>query len=267
MDLAYELKSRFGDVELVKLSELVESITFVSKVRVRDESKRTDEPYEEISFNDVDAYGVIHPPKEFKQLEPANKKALISQRLHKGDLLIAYREGHYKVALFDGRYENKTLIGNSSMLRITFSNKRNMNTPLFVQAYLQLSIVQEYFAKVVADTKQSSATKSKKGLTSAHLLNLDIPYFKESDNPYSFKERFHITSEIYILISQIQEKIEDLFNGYDKVKEKMLYDELYSNSNSYFLEQKNDIQLQNLFKQMKNDLESCIEDFNIQPRK
>ncbi|MCX6075500.1 MAG: hypothetical protein NTW78_01285 [Campylobacterales bacterium] len=116
-----ELQKLFPNTKIIKLGDITTKIATISKVRVG--QTRTFSEYDEISLNDLDAYGVITVPEIPKYLGPANASSISSQRLCEGDLVLTHRGSVFKVGLVGSEYK-KVIVGNNSMIRIQFPHAR-----------------------------------------------------------------------------------------------------------------------------------------------
>lgn len=200
------LKELFANAKIIKLKDITTKIATISKVRVG--QTRTFSEYDEISLNDLDAYGVITVPEIPKYLGPANASSISSQRLCEGDLVLTHRGSVFKVGLVGSEYK-KVIVGNNSMIRIQFPHAKNQYTPLFVQAYLQLPFVKEYLNKQI-----TCGSKERKILSSANLAELPIPEFDEKNQTFDFLEfyygRISITIEAQKLLDEATRIIETM---------------------------------------------------------
>ncbi|MDD2358309.1 MAG: hypothetical protein PHX13_10405 [Thiovulaceae bacterium] len=205
----------FGDIKLVTLGDLVKKIAIVSKVRIGSEERMTDQFYQEISLSDIDSYGIIHPPRNQKELGKANATALANQTLNPGDIVLSHRARTLTLGLFDGRYDQYPLIAQNSMMRIQFAQDRKVNTPLFIQAYLRLHLVRSHLNSITEESEK------KQPLSASHLLDLPIPYFEEHQNPYSLKDLYYGRIDTYNEISRMASHMRSL-----EQKGRLMYEEM-----------------------------------------
>lgn len=241
-ELEENLYKLFGDVKLVKLSDLVQKIAICSKVRVGPESQKTDKFYEEVSLNDLDEHGIIQLPSKSKDYEKANKTALYNQALNKGDLLLTHRSMKLKIGLYEGRYEH-IVIGNSGLMRIQFDKSRCNNTPVYVQAYLQLPLIVEYLNRhsilcslsiphIEGGVSYTTGGQSIRRLKAETLLELPIPYFEEGDNPNYFKNLYYANIHICNELEKILQKTRILLKGSDYIRGDALIQQIRSEDKS-----------------------------------
>ena len=209
IDLHAKLQEEFPNSKIVKLKNLAKKIAVLSKVRVG--KQRTVHDYHEVTLNNVNEYGIIIPDNTKEKPEPANSSTVISQALHKNDLLVPYRGLEMKVGRIDREYE-KPIVSNNSVIRIQFEyadKEEEEEISMFVQAYLQLPYVKEYIA-----SRPQSSENDRKILSPLFLSNLLIPLFHSRN--YDFKDL--INNRLKILNSakdmlyemqQIVKKLED----------------------------------------------------------
>ncbi len=127
--------------KLTSLGEWAEKISSIAKVRAGDYC--TEDNYIEISINDIKEDGSIVLPKE-KRLGNASKKALESQRFHKGDLVFGFRSKIGKIGLVSEEYDIP-VVGNHGMMRIVFNSEHRMGgTSPYVREYLYRPLIRSY---------------------------------------------------------------------------------------------------------------------------
>jgi hypothetical protein len=199
------LQEKFPDKEIVTLEDLTFKIAVISKVRYGDNC--TDNNYDEISLNNIDAYGTIYIPEDSNDPAPANHTALINQSLRAGDLIILHRGKVGKMGIIGEDYKRK-IVGNNSMIRIQFDKTRKVDTPWFVMQYLQLPYVKEYIDTFIP----SSGSTKRKILNSQILSNIPIPLFEECDGQY--RELLFNRKQLSIEAANINKKLQNLISMY-----------------------------------------------------
>jgi len=212
-DLKAKLEKEFIGVEIVKLEDLAKKIAVISKVRVGD--KREFVNYDEVTLTDVDEYGVIAVDPAKKRPAPANTNAIVSQALHKNDLLVSYRGVDIKVGRIDKEYK-EPIVSNNSAIRIQFDygdKDEEEEISMFVQAYLQLPYVKEYIVK-----RPQSSENDRKILSPLFLSNLPIPLFHSRN--YDFKDfintRLEILNSAKDILYEMQQLLKQLENHKDE---------------------------------------------------
>ena len=204
------LKEKFPNKEIVKLRDLTHKIAGISKIRYGDNC--TDNNYDEISLNYIDAYGRIYIPENQKDSAPANATALTNQALNTGDLIILHRGKVGKMGIVGDRYKRR-IVGNNSMIRIQFDKTRKVDTPWFVMQYLQLPYVKEYIDTYIP----SSGSTKRKILNPEILSNIPIPLFEECDGQY--RELLFKRKGLYLQANEFNLKIQELINNYQDKQE------------------------------------------------
>lgn len=164
------LEQEFPHDKLVSLQEMVEKVSKVSNVRVRDSRKVKD--YNELGIDDINDKGVLTIPKNPKKFAPANESAIKSQRLNKGDLIFGYRGKMGKVGLIDNEFD-VPVVTNNGMIRIRFSDGRIDETPRYIQNYLETPLIRTFLDRMLEDRN------GVKMLNVETIEALPIPYFKE----------------------------------------------------------------------------------------
>ncbi len=204
------LQEKFPDTQIVKLKDYTTKIAGISKVRYGDNC--TDRNYCEISLNNVDEYGVIYIPDDYKEPAPANSTALINQTLYENDLIILHRGKIGKMGIIGSNY-SKRVVGNNSMIRLQFTHDRKKDTPWFVMQYLQLPYVQEYIHTYIP----SSGSASRKILNPEVLSNLPIPLFKECGGRY--RKTLLNKKALRIKAKSLSEKFDSLSTLYSQAED------------------------------------------------
>jgi len=202
-----ELKNLFQDVKIVTLGDITKKIAIISKVRVN--KNRTFTDYDEISLNNIDHYGNIFVSDKSIKREAANPKAINSQALQYGDLVVNQRTSKMKVGFISNNYK-RVIVGNNSMIRIEFDN-HDIDKARFVQLYLQLPFVQEYLSSLSTSTKSQ-----RKILSSAKLQELPIPEYKEQ--LISLSEILIPRMKLLSLAYEMQENAKKLIEKYETHK-------------------------------------------------
>lgn len=202
MNLEAILKKEFPNTEIVKLEDITTKIAGISKVRVG--KNRTYVDYDEISLNDIDEHGIVFVSDNPKEVDPAYNSAIRSQSLQPGDLVMTRRGKVSKVGLIGHNY-NRVIVGNNSMIRIQFPNNRSKETPLFVQAYLQLPYIKEYLNNSI-----TCGSIDRKILSAASLSKLPIPLFEEGGGEFTnfIYTRMELSSEALVIEQELQELLE-----------------------------------------------------------
>ena len=213
-----ELQKLFPNTKVMKLKDITTKIATISKVRVGE--TRTFSEYDEISLNDLDAYGVIRVTEHPKYLGPANHSSIGSQRLHEGDVVLTHRGSVFKVGVVGSGYE-KVIVGNNSMIRIQFPHAKNKYTPLFVQAYLQLPFVREYLNKQI-----TCGSKERKILSSANLAELPIPEFDEKNQVFDFLELYYDRISMTLQAQKLLDEAVRIIETMGVLKEAVISDAL-----------------------------------------
>ncbi len=163
------IKDSFPDTSIVTLADLTKSIAKVSNVRVRECSVNN---YDEIGVDSIDEQGVLSIPETPKEYASANKSAIESQSLHKGDLIFGYRGKMGKVGLVADEFKTP-VVTNNGMIRVIFEEDRVEETPQYIQTYLSSKLVRTYLNSMLDDRS------GKKVLNVATIATLPIPYFEE----------------------------------------------------------------------------------------
>ncbi|MCX6051025.1 MAG: hypothetical protein NTZ60_00790 [Campylobacterales bacterium] len=213
-----ELQKLFPNTKIIKLKDITTKIATISKVRIG--QTRTFSEYDEISLNDLDAYGVITVPENPKYLGPANYSSIGSQRLLEGDVVLTHRGSVFKVGVVGSEYK-KVIVGNNSMIRIQFPHARNKYTPLFVQAYLQLPFVKEYLNKQI-----TCGSKERKILSSANLAELPIPEFEEKKQTFDFLELYYDRISMTLQAQKLLDEAARIIKTMGVFKESVIFDAL-----------------------------------------
>ena len=210
-DLKAKLREEFSGVRIVTLKELTKKIAVISKVRVG--GKRDYYDYNEVTLADINKYGIIEIDSTKKKPEPANSKAIVSQALHKDDLLVSYRGLDIQVGRID-REHKQTLVSNNSAIRIQFEyeDAYKEDLSIFVQMYLQLPYVKEYIA-----TRPLSSANDRKILSPLFLANIPIPLFESKNDNfkdfiYNRIKALHSAEE---MLQEMQRVVEELENYKD----------------------------------------------------
>ena len=209
MNIQEILKKEFPSCEIVKLKDITIKIAGISKVRVG--KSRTWTNYDEISLNNIDDYGVVYIPQNPKEVGPAYDRAIETQALNPGDLVISHRGMVGKVGLIGSNYK-RVIVGNNSMIRIQFPHNKKEETPLFVQAFLQLPFVREYLDKQI-----TCSSADRKILSAASLSELPIPLFEETKG--LFRDFLYTRMELSLEVARFKRDIDELIELYDKRKD------------------------------------------------
>ena len=211
-DLQEKLQEEFSDVEIVTLKDLTKKIAVISKVRVGKE--RSVREYHEVTLSDVDAYGIIRVVENKKRPAPANSSAIVSQRLHKSDLLVSYRGMDIKVGRIDREYR-VPVVSNNSAIRIQFDyeyEEEREEVSIFVQNYLQLPYVKEYI-----DSREQTPDTNRKLLSPTFLADLPIPLFESRD--YDFKDFINTRLEMLESANEMMRKMQQLLKKFENYKD------------------------------------------------
>ncbi len=224
-DLKAKLEEEFIGVEIVKLKDLAKKIAVISKVRVSKERSVLD--YHEVTLADVNEYGIITVDSTKEKPAPANRSAIVSQALHKNDLLVSYRGVDIKIGRIDKEYK-EPIVSNNSAIRIQFdyeSEEEKEEVSIFVQMYLQLPYVKEYIA-----SRPQSSENDRKILSPLFLSNLPIPLFHSRN--YDFKDlinnRLKILNSAKGIFYEIQQLVKKLENYKDEALPTYLADKNFS---------------------------------------
>jgi len=165
------LIKKFPDIEITTIANLTQKVATISKVRIGKKEDRTYTDYDEISLNNIDEFGYIYVPDTDKQLEPASSKSIKRQALNHEDLVMLLRGKIGKIGMIGDNYK-RTIVGNTSMIRIQFNDEQKENfNPLYVMEYLKLPFVKEYIDTFIP----SSGSPNRKILNSEVIANLPIP--------------------------------------------------------------------------------------------
>ena len=192
------LSQEFSPDKLVSLSEMVESISKVSNVRVR---TRTVEEYHELGIDDVNEEGVLVLPDNPKKFSPANASAIESQRLHRGDLIFGYRGKMGKVGLVNEEFDTP-IVTNNGMIRIRFPEDRREETPRYVQTYLESPLIRTFLDSMLEDRK------GVKVLSVETIESLPIPYFEEMAGITKFSTLINRRKSITLAVKKVIEEAE-----------------------------------------------------------
>lgn len=197
------LKEEFPQAKIVRLGDITKKIAGISKVRLG--KNRTYTNYDEISLNNIDEYGIVFIPDNPKELGPAYIGAIESQSLNPGDIVLTQRGTVGKVGLIGENYK-RVIVGNNSMIRIQFDKKSREDLPAYVQAYLQLPLIREYF-----NIQLSCSISDRKILSAQWLSDLPIPIF-DQDAEFDFREliynRIELLEEAKRVMQEAQKMVE-----------------------------------------------------------
>jgi len=194
------LEKHMPSTKIVTLSELVQSVSKVSNVRVRENRSVSD--YYDLGIDAIDVNGILTIPDELKEYAPANESAIKSQSLHAGDLIFGYRGKMGKVGLVAEEFTTP-VVTNSGMMRITFTEDRIEETPRYVQTYLQSQLIRTYL---------NTTLDEKKKLSVETLLELPIPYFEGMAGISKFSTLFGRRRTMTIEARRIVDEAIDLLN-------------------------------------------------------
>lgn len=215
--LIEKLKSEFGDnAEITTLGAIASKIAVVSKVRIGEKREVTD--YYEVSLNNIDEYGNIFIPDDATFPEPASKRAIRSQSLNHGDLLLNQRSLKIKVGFVSDDYKcpcryKVPIVGNNSMIRIQFGYN-DIDISRFVQLYLQMPYVKEYL-----DALPSTSKSNRKIISSAQLSELPIPrYIKNSNQLIELQTILKTKTVLLKQAKLIRDAADRLIKKYEKQK-------------------------------------------------
>lgn len=173
------LEQEFKNMPLVPLSYFTKKIALASKVRTGKSLTTTD--YDEVALSNTDIYGVVQPYSRGEDLGLASEKALETQSLKEGDILISYRGQYgFRVGRVGDSYK-RAIVSTNSNIRIQFKDDIDKEIPVLIQAYLELPAIQEYLTRCSA-----SRDFSRKLLNAEILSTLPIPHFTErSDSSFT----------------------------------------------------------------------------------
>lgn len=197
------LEQGFPDDKLVSLQEMVERVSKISNVRVRD--NRAVEDYYELGIGDVNDKGVLTIPDEPKKFAPANESAIASQRLHRGDLIFGYRGKMGKVGLIDDEFD-VPVVTNNGMIRIRFTEERTDETARYIQTYLESTLIRTFLDSMLEDRK------GVKVLSIETIEALPIPYFEEMVGMTKFSTIVNRRKSITLSVRKVIEEAESLLH-------------------------------------------------------
>ncbi len=206
------LGKKFPNVEITTIKNLTKKVATISKVRVGKEETRKYRDYDEISLNNIDELGYIYVPDTDKQLEPASNKSIQKQALNHCDLIMLLRGKIGKIGMIGEKYK-RTIVGNTSMIRIQFTDKQKENhNPRYIMEYLSLPFVKEYIDTFIP----SSGSANRRILNSEVIANLPIPVFVHNEfiilNNYLLSkiELVNKAKEIHADTQKLVDKFENL---------------------------------------------------------
>ncbi len=197
------LEQEFPHGKLVSLQEMVERVSKVSNVRVRD--IRPVEDYYELGIDDVNDEGLLTIPDEPKQFKPANASAIESQRLHRGDLIFGYRGKMGKVGLINDEF-NVPVVTNNGMIRIRLTEDRRDETPRYIQTYLESPLIRTFLDSMLEDRN------GVKVLNVETIEALPIPYFEEMLGMTKFSTLVNRRKNITLAVTKVIEEAELLLS-------------------------------------------------------
>jgi len=207
------LVKKFPNIEITTISHLTTKIATISKVRIGKDEDRTYSDYDEISLNNIDEFGYIYVPDTNKKLEPASYKSIKNQTLKHQDLVMLLRGKIGKIGMIGEKYK-RTIVGNTSMIRIQFSDEQKDNfNPRYIMEYLQLPFVKEYINTFIP----SSGSPNRKILNSEVIANLPIPVL--THNKYKKFDRYILT-KIAMLnkVKEIEQTTQKLIKRFEEIK-------------------------------------------------
>lgn len=196
------LEQGLPNEKLVRLREMVASVSKVSNVRVR---TKTVEKYYELGIDDVNDEGILTIPVDPKKFAPANESAIKSQRLHRGDLIFGYRGKMGKVGLIDNEFDVPA-VTNNGMIRIRFSDGRIDETPRYVQTYLESPLIRSFLDSMLEDRN------GVKVLSVETIEALPIPYFEEMVGMTKFSTIVNRRKSITLAVKKVIEEAELLLH-------------------------------------------------------
>lgn len=192
------LEQEFKNMPLVTLSYFTKKITLASKVRMGKSLTTSD--YDEVALSNTDIHGVVQPYSRGEDLGLASEKALETQSLKEGDILISYRGQYgFRVGRVGNNY-TRAIVSTNSNIRIQFKDDVDKEIPVLIQAYLELPAIQEYL-------KRCSASRdfSRKLLNAEILSNLPIPLFRSLDG-LAFSEYYNKQLELQSVARRLSAK-------------------------------------------------------------
>ena len=243
-----KLSQEFKGAKIIKLESMVKKIVLISKVRVSKDRKCLN--YDEISLNNIDERGIVFIPKNTKKQLPANCSILEKQSLKYGDLVLNRRTTQMKVGFIDkSNNYRQVIVGNNSMIRITFDCNTQINRARFIQLYLQLPFVLEHLnnlsdfsiknREIRKLTKLKYTVRLKRKLTlrdyqfhfneffeihpirllsSILLRKLPIPEFLDIAQTTSLSEKLYPKMDAIAEAKSIRNTIEELINKLEEDK-------------------------------------------------
>ncbi|MEA3523055.1 MAG: hypothetical protein U9R50_08760 [Campylobacterota bacterium] len=206
--LREKIEKNFPNTKIVTLNDLTKNIAKVSNVRVR---ACTIDNYHEIGVDSIDEKGVLHILDTQKQYSSANKSAIESQRLHKGDLIFGYRGKMGKVGLVTEEFKTP-VVTNNGMIRITFEEDRLEETPQYVQTYLSSKLISTYLNSMLDNRN------GKKVLYVSTIENLPIPYFEEMGGISKFTTMLTKRKKMSLAVRSLIEEAQTLLEIYQDME-------------------------------------------------
>jgi len=184
---------------LVSIRDLGCKASRLSKVTVR-ECTITD--YDEITLQGIGRNGIVKIIND-PEKKPVNAAALERQRLHKGDIVFGYRGKLGKIGLVAEEHPIP-LVGNHGMMRLSFKEGQNEETPRFVLAYLQTPLIRSFIDSMLEDNK----------ITVSLVESIPIPKFDEMEGMSVFatviNKRQAITQEAEELFKKCIKREEEV---------------------------------------------------------
>ena len=202
------IEDAFPDTSIVTLNDLTKNIAKVSNVRVRE---CTISNYNEIGVDSIDEQGVLSIPDIPKEYTSANKSAIESQSLHKGDLIFGYRGKMGKVGLVANEFKTP-VVTNNGMMRVTFEEDRTEETPQYIQTYLSSKLVRTYLNGMLDDRS------GKKVLNVAIIATLPIPYFEEMGGISKFTTMLTKRKKMSLAVRNLIEEAQSLLEVYQDME-------------------------------------------------
>ena len=143
MKLNYEEQMQRHFSETTTISEVADSVFRAYPVRVRTQQNVI---YFEIGARNIDKNGNIVPLQSDRAMTSANKTAYEAQRLCEGDIIIPYRNKHFRVALYRGsRY---AFLPNPSLYVI---RSGSLMIGEYILLCLQQPFIESYLSSLVSE--------------------------------------------------------------------------------------------------------------------
>ena len=221
------IKEKYQNSKITTMQEMTKKIAGVSKVRVG--KNRTINSYYEITLNEINEEGLIVPHNDIKKVDPANESAIITQKLHSGDLVFPRVFTKYK-SFRIGRMEKTPtdyVVANNSMIKISFDDNQNNLLPKFIQYYLQHPMIYNYLYSLC------SGSGGREQISINDLKSLPVPVLTD-DELSDIVSSIDFNIELQKQANLILEKANKLYELQDSIKVNSIFTQNKDTNNCDF---------------------------------